>query len=99
MIEWLPAAVFAAQRRWKPGVAMGTLQALFLPLNIITVAILGPPQGDLSVLVWAAGGLVVGSIAASFFLRRLARFARRITLSLAAFGGVALVITGIASAI
>jgi uncharacterized membrane protein YfcA len=93
-----PVALFAAQRRWKPEVAMGTLQAFFLPLNIVTVAILGPPQGDLSVLAWAAGGLVLGTVAASFFTRRLAPLARPITLSLAAFGGAALIVTGVTSA-
>ncbi len=94
-----PVALFATQRRWKPEVAMGTLQAFFLPLNIITVAILGPPQGDLSVLAWAAGGLALGTVAASFFTRRLAPLARPITLSLAAFGGATLIVAGLTSAI
>ena len=78
---------------------MGTLQAFFLPLNVVTVAVLGPPQGELSVLAWAAGGLLVGTVAASFFTRRLAPFARPITLSIAAFGGATLIVTGAASAL
>lgn len=94
-----PVALFAAQRRWSREVAMGTLQAFFLPLNVVTVAVLGPPQGEMSVLAWAAGGLLVGTVAASFFTRRLAPFARPITLSIAAFGGATLIVTGAASAL
>lgn len=94
-----PVALFAAQRKWTRDVAMGTLQAFFLPLNLVTIAVLGPPRGDVAVLAWAAGGLLVGSVAASFFTRRLAPFARPITLSLAAFGGATLIVTGVASAV
>ncbi|OOB90540.1 TSUP family transporter [Rathayibacter sp. VKM Ac-2630] len=94
-----PVALFAAQRRWSPVVASATLQAFALPLNLLTLLVLGPSPDDLSGLGWALAGLVIGTAAAMLVAPRVSAGAvRRVTLAVAALGGAALVVGGIAGA-
>lgn len=91
-----PVALFAAQQRWPPLVASATLQAFALPLNIVTLTLLGPDINDASGLGWALAGLVLGTIVASLFAARVPAGAiRPITLSIAGLGGTTLLITGL----
>jgi len=94
-----PVALFAAQRRWSPVVTSATLQAFALPLNLLTLLVLGPSPDDLSGLGWALAGLVIGTAAAMLVAPRVSAGAvRRVTLAVAALGGAALVVGGIAGA-
>lgn len=94
-----PVALFAAQRRWTPVVASATLQAFALPLNLLTLLVLGPSPADLSGLGWAAAGLVIGTIAAMLVAPRVSGASvRRVTLVVAALGGAGLVVGGITGA-
>lgn len=87
-----PVALFVAHRGWPPRVAAGTLQAYALPLNLLTLAVLGLPTAQPGRLAWAAGGLLVGTITAWPLLTRItpARV-RAVTLTLAAAGAVLLI--------
>jgi uncharacterized membrane protein YfcA len=94
-----PVALFAAQRRWSPEVAGATLQAFALPLNVLTLVILGPSAADLPGLGWALAGLVLGTVVAILLSRRVRPSAvRRLTLSVAALGGASLVVGGLSGA-
>lgn len=93
-----PITLLAAQRRWSPSVARGTQQLFGLPLNIVTLSILGPSAGDYSDLGWAAAGLVIGTIVASVTVHRAPEgVVRPVTLSLAGAGGAVLLVTGAAA--
>ncbi|MBO0985808.1 TSUP family transporter [Rathayibacter sp. SD072] len=94
-----PVALFAAQRQWPPAVASATLQAFALPLNVLTLLVLGPTAEDLPGLGWALAGLALGALAAVPLARRVpAAAVRRLTLAVAALGGAALVVGGLAGA-
>lgn len=87
-----PVALFVAHRGWSPRVAAATLQAYALPLNILTLAVIGLPTAQPGRLAWAAVGLLVGTAAAWPLLTRVtpARV-RALTLTLAAAGGILLI--------
>lgn len=90
-------AVYAAGARWDPLRTRATLQAYFLCLNVVTVLTLGTPHENadrLAVLVSVLlAGLAVGAVASR---RVSARLARRVTLLLAAAGGVAVLTSALA---
>lgn len=91
-----PVALFAAHRNWGPVVTTATLQAYALPLNLVTLAALGLPSGDGSHLGWAVVGLAVGTGVALPLTLRVNRTAlRRVTLAVAAGGGLVLIIRGL----
>lgn len=90
-----PVTLLAAQRNWSPDVARGTMQAFFLPLNLLALVLLGPVDADLSTVWWAVGGCVLGLLAGSLGARRIpARGVRWAMLAVAAVGGVWLTVSG-----
>ena len=92
------AAVYAAGARWDPRRLRATLQAYFLSLNIVTVATLGPPHWSLRRAVVLISALLVGSAAGAFVAPRVSlRLARSVTLLLATAGGLAVLISALAS--
>jgi len=86
-------AVYAAGARWDPARLRATLQAYFLSLNVVTLLTLGPPSWswhDAAVLVAA---LVAGTVAGGWLVGRVSiELARRVTLALAAAGGLAVLV-------
>lgn len=91
----VPVALFAAARRWSPAQITATLQAYALPLNLLTLLAIGLPTGaGLHDLLWAAAGLVLGAAVSLPFVERVpAVLVRRVTLLVAAAGGLALLRT------
>ena len=83
-------AVYATSARWDPVRLRATLQAYFLCLNVVTLATLGLPQlsaGRAATLVTA---LVAGTASGALLARRVhGDVVRRVTLALAAAGGLA----------
>jgi uncharacterized membrane protein YfcA len=95
-----PVTLFAAQRRWTPNETRGTLQLFGLPLNLITLALLGPFTLDFSQLWWAVIGLFVGTIVGSILTGRVPEgVIRPMTLLIAALGGLSLIANGVASSL
>ncbi|WP_328293826.1 TSUP family transporter [Kineococcus sp. NBC_00420] len=87
-----PVALFVAHRGWEPKVSTATLQAYALPLNVVTLAVLGLPAVQLGSLLGAGVGLVVGAACAWRFVARIsAATVRSLVLVLAAVGGVLLI--------
>jgi uncharacterized membrane protein YfcA len=90
-----PVTLLAVQRKWSPDVTRATMQAFFLPLNLLAVLLLGPVDTDLSHVWWAIGGCVLGLIAGSLSARRIpAPAVRWAMLAVAAAGGAWLTATG-----
>ena len=86
-----PVALFVAHRGWAPRVGTATLQAYALPLNIVTLAVLGLPTAQPSRLLWAGVGLLLGTGAVLPFADRIRPAAvRTIVLALATVGAVLL---------
>jgi uncharacterized membrane protein YfcA len=90
-------AVYAAGARWDPARLRATLQAYFLSLNVVTLLTLGPPSWsgrDAVVLVVA---LIAGAAAGAWLAGRVPmEWARRVTLALAAAGGLAVLLSAMA---
>ncbi|MFF2486209.1 TSUP family transporter [Microbacterium sp. NPDC058062] len=90
-----PVTLLAVQRKWQPDVSRATMQAFFLPLNLLAILVLGPVDADLSNVWWAIGGcalgLVVGSLGARCIPATAVRWAM---LTVAAAGGVWLIASG-----
>lgn len=87
-------AVYAAGARWDPARLRATLQAYFLCLNVVTVATLGPPSWSASRALVLVGSLAVGAVTGALLARRVsAAVARRVTLALAAAGGVGVLVS------
>lgn len=90
-----PVTLLAAQRNWPPDVTRGTMQAFFLPLNLVALILLGPVDADLSNVWWAVGGCVLGLLVGSLGARRIpAPAVRWAMLTVAAAGGVWLTVSG-----
>lgn len=93
-----PTALLAAQHRWSPAVTRGTLQAFALPLNLVTLALIGPDLGDVTQLGWAAAGLLLGTLAATLSAHRVpTALVRPATLAVSGAGGAALVVGGVSA--
>lgn len=93
-----PVALFVSERRWSAAVARGTMQAFFLPLNVVALIALGPFVDGVSELGWAVGGVVLGAAVALLFAGRISEtLIRRTTLALAGVSAAALVVNGIVS--
>ena len=86
-------AVYATGAGWDPLRLRATLQAYFLCLNIVTVFTLGPPHWSWTQAIVLVVCLVAGAATGALLSTRVsAILARRVTLSLAAAGGLAVVI-------
>jgi uncharacterized membrane protein YfcA len=86
-------AVYAAGARWDPVRLRATLQAYFLSLNVVSVLSLGRPHWSGSDAAALVGALVVGTVAGGWAAGRVpVALARRITLALAAAGGLGVVV-------
>ncbi|MBV9368992.1 MAG: TSUP family transporter [Frankiales bacterium] len=91
-------AVYAAGARWDPARLRATLQAYFLSLNVVTLLTLGPPSWSLHEGVVLIAALAVGAVAGGWLSGRVpVEVARRVTLALAAAGGMAVFVSAIAS--
>ncbi|MET0885396.1 MAG: TSUP family transporter [Mycetocola sp.] len=90
-----PVTLLAVQRKWLPDVTRATMQAFFLPLNILAILLLGPVDTNLANVWWAVGGCVLGLLAGSLGARRIpAPAVRWAMLTVAAAGGAWLTVTG-----
>ena len=89
--------VYATGAGWDPLRTRATLQAYFLALNVVTLLTLGPPQWTVARAGVLIAALVLGSAAGAVTTGRVSvRVARAATLSLAAAGGLAVVVGAIA---
>ena len=90
-------AVYAAGARWDPARLRATLQAYFLSLNVVTLLTLGTPSWSLHEAVVLVVALVIGAVAGAWLSGRVpVEVARRVTLALAAAGGLAVLASAIA---
>jgi uncharacterized membrane protein YfcA len=91
-----PVILLAVQREWTPQVTRATMQAFFLPLNLLALFVLGPVDADFSDVWWGIGGCVLGLLAGSLGAPRIpAPAVRWAMLSVAAAGGIWLTATGV----
>lgn len=89
-------AVYATGAGWDPSRLRATLQAYFLCLNVVTLLTLGLPHWSLSQAVVLVGCLVAGSVVGAWLALRVStELARRVTLALAAAGGLAVMVSAI----
>jgi uncharacterized protein len=86
-------AVYAAGARWDPARLRATLQAYFLALNVVTLFTLGAPHWSLRQAVVLIVCLLVGSLVGALLAARVStELARKVTLGLAAAGGLAVMV-------
>ncbi|MDQ6650356.1 MAG: TSUP family transporter [Actinomycetota bacterium] len=86
------AALFAANAEWPPATTRATLQAHFLALNVVTLAVLGLPSVSPGLFGAVLAGFAAGTVLAGRLPEAAARWA---TLALAAASGVAAVVRGL----
>jgi uncharacterized membrane protein YfcA len=87
-------AVYAAGARWDPARLRATLQAYFLSLNVVTLLTLGPPSWSTRDAVVLVVALIAGAAAGAWLSGRVpVEWARRVTLALAAAGGLAVLVS------
>lgn len=90
-------AVYAAGARWDPARLRATLQAYFLSLNVVTLLTLGAPSWSAHDAVALIAALVAGAAAGAWLSGRVpVELARRVTLALAAAGGLAVLVSALA---
>ena len=87
------AALYAVNAGWPAGRTRPTLQAYFLVLNLVTLAIIGLPSLEPLQLAALAGGWVAGTLVLG---RVDDRLALRATLALAGAGGLVAVVRALA---
>jgi uncharacterized membrane protein YfcA len=91
-------ALYAANARWPVTAMRSTAQVYFLGLNVVALASLGQPHVAPGVLAGCVVALVVGLLAGAAVAGRIAEpVARRITLSLAAAGGLVVLVRSLVS--
>ncbi len=91
-----PVALFVAHRGWAPRVSAATLQAYALPLNVVTLAVLGTPTMQPVRLLWACVGLLLGAAMVWPFRDRVSvSGVRTLTLILATVGALVLIGRGL----
>ncbi|MFI5895203.1 TSUP family transporter [Actinoplanes sp. NPDC051513] len=92
-----PVALFVAHRAWAPRVSTATVQAYALPLNAVTLAVLGPPAGRPAQFLGAVLALLVGAGVAWPFARRIGPgTVRALALAMAAVGAISLIARALA---
>lgn len=86
-----PVALWADNAGWSGPQLRGTLQVYFLALNAVALVGLGLPDGDR--LTLGVGALAVGVAVGAVLVHRISpAVARRVTLLLAAAGGLAVLV-------
>ncbi len=91
-----PIALLVAHRSWAPRESTATVQAYSLPLNAITLPVIGLPTARPLLVLWAGVGLFAGiGIAWPFVGRISAKTVRLLVLALAAVGGTSLIAAAI----
>lgn len=86
-------ALYAANAGWPASAMRSTAQVHFLVLNLVAVATLGPPDVAAGLLVGCLVGLAVGLLLGARLAGRVAEpTARRVTLALAAAGGLTVLV-------
>lgn len=89
-----PVALWAENADWPPDRQRATLQAFFLGLNLVALPTLGLPRVGLAVLVGCLAALAVGVGLGGLVSGRVPEgVARRVTLGLAAAGGLVVLAT------
>src|SRR4051812_24308273 len=90
-------AVYATGARWDPTRLRATLQAYFLCLNVVTLLTLGAPRWSAGQAVTLIACLLAGlAVGAALATRVSAQTARTVTLTLAAAGGLGVLISALA---
>jgi len=90
-------AVYAAGAHWDPARLRATLQAYFLSLNVVTLLTLGAPSWSAHDAVALVAALIAGAAAGAWLSGRVpVELARRVTLALAAAGGLAVFVSALA---
>jgi uncharacterized membrane protein YfcA len=91
-------ALYAGNADWPATAMRSTAQVYFLGLNVVALASLGIPHVAGGLLAGCVAALVVGLLLGAVVARRLAEpTARRLTLSLAALGGLVVLVRSVVS--
>ena len=86
-----PVALYAMNADWDPSRARATLQAVFLPLNVVALLTLGVPRWEPTLYIPALAGLTAGVVIGIRAVQYVSpRVARNLTLSLAAISAATL---------
>lgn len=86
-------ALWAANAGWSAAASRATLQLYFLGLNLVALAALGPPDVPVLLVPVCLGGVAVGLAVGARLARRVDdEAARRVTLGLAAAGGLVVLV-------
>lgn len=91
-------ALYAGNAGWPSTAMRSTAQFYFLGLNLVALASVGPPHVRAGLFVGCLATLVVGLLAGAALARRVAEStARRLTLALAAAGGLVVLVRSVVS--
>jgi hypothetical protein len=91
-------ALYGANAEWPATAMRSTAQVYFLCLNVVALVSLGPPHVAAGVLVACVVALTAGLLAGAAVARRVDEStARRVTLSLAAAGGLVVLVRSLVS--
>jgi uncharacterized membrane protein YfcA len=91
-------ALYASNAEWPSSAMRSTAQVYFLGLNVVALVSLGPPHVSGGLLAGCAAALLAGLLLGAVAARRVTEaLARQLTLSLAAAGGVVVLVRSIVS--
>lgn len=91
-------ALYAGNAGWPATAMRSTAQVYFLGLNVVAVVSLGLPHVGAGLFVACVAALVLGLLAGGAVARRVAESAaRRLTLALAAAGGLVVLVRSVVS--
>jgi len=89
-------ALYATNARWPAAAMRSTAQVYFLGLNVVGLAVLGLPRQSPALLATCVAALLLGLLIGRVLARRTSEaWARRLTLSLAAVGGLIVLISAV----
>lgn len=91
-----PIVLWAGNRDWPARTTRVSLQAFFAPLNAVTLAVLGLPDLEPSVLLACVLAMAAGTAIGLRMASRIADDrAKQVTLAVAAVGGASLIVAGV----
>jgi uncharacterized membrane protein YfcA len=91
-------ALYAGNADWPATAMRSTAQVYFLGLNLVALVSLGFPHVTGGLLLGCVGALVIGLLLGAVVAQRVAEpTARQLTLSLAALGGLVVLVRSIVS--